>query len=97
MTDELTKALEALREKTGGRGLEDSVKLDVEEHGALRIDEQGPREDDGAPADCTIRGDLETFRAMFDGELSPTGAFMTGRIKIDGDMGVAMKVAGLLG
>lgn len=97
MTEELTKALAALKEKTGGRSMSDSVKLDVEEHGALRIDEQGPREDDGSAADCTIRGDLETFRAMFEGELSPTSAFMTGRIKIDGDMSVAMKVAGLLG
>lgn len=97
MTDEMTKALEALKQKTGGRGMESAVKLDVEGHGALRIDEQGPREDDGSEAECTIRGSLETFRELFEGELSPTSAFMTGRIKIEGDMGVAMKVAGLLG
>lgn len=97
MTDDLTKALEALKEKTGGRGFESAVKFDVEGEGALRIDEQGAREDDGSPADCTIRGSLDTFRELFEGDLSPTSAFMTGRIKIDGDMSVAMKVAGLLG
>lgn len=97
MSDELTKALDGLKEKTGGQGMESSVKFDIDGQGALRIDGRGPRMDDGSPADCTIRGDLATFRALFDGDLSPTSAFMTGRIRIDGDMGVAMKVAGLLG
>jgi putative sterol carrier protein len=97
MLDPLAKALEALREKTRGETLEGSVKLDFTDLGALRLDEKGARMDDGSDADCTIIADLETFRKMFDGELSPTGAFMTGKIKIDGDMGVAMKVASLLG
>jgi putative sterol carrier protein len=96
--DPLAEALARLQEKTGGRALDDgSVKFDFTDLGALRLDDQGPRMDDGQPADCTISADLETFKAMFDGELSPTGAFMSGRIKIDGDMGVAMKAAGLLG
>jgi putative sterol carrier protein len=97
MDEAMAKALAALQEKTAGQTLDGSVKLEVTDKGALRIDEHGAREDDGTDADCTIRGDFDTFRAMFDGELSPTGAFMTGRIKIEGDMGVAMKVAGLLG
>lgn len=97
MKDELAKALTALEAKLGGRTVDGSVRLDFADLGALRMDEGGARMDDGAPADCTISADLDTFRAMFDGELSPTGAFMSGRIRIDGDMGVAMKVAGLLG
>ena len=40
---------------------------------------------------------METFHEMFEGELDPTAAFMTGKIKIDGDMGVAMKLGQLLG
>ncbi|TVQ58567.1 MAG: sterol carrier family protein [Rhodobacteraceae bacterium] len=93
----LEKALEALREKTGGEALDGSVKLDFVDHGALRLDGDGARLDDGAEADCTISADLDTFRALFDGHLSPTSAFMTGKIRITGDMGVAMRVAGLLG
>ena len=65
--------------------------------GALRIDAQGARVDDGTEADCVIRADLETFRAIFEGELGPTAAFMTGRLRIEGDMGVAMKAASLIG
>ena len=97
MLDPLAKALEALRDKTRGQTLDGSVKLDFTDLGSLRLDEKGARMDDGSEADCTITGDLETFRSMFDGELSPTGAFMSGKIKIDGDMGVAMKVSSLLG
>ncbi len=97
MLDPLAKALEALRDKTQGETLEGSVKLDFTDLGALRLDDKGARMDDGSEADCTISADLETFKKMFDGDLSPTGAFMTGKIKIDGDMGVAMKVASLLG
>jgi putative sterol carrier protein len=97
MQDALSQALTALQEKVGGRRPEGSVKLDFTDLGALRLDGEGPRFDDGSAADCTIRADLDTFKAMFDGDLSPTSAFMTGRIKIEGDMGVAMKVASLLG
>lgn len=97
MSAELEQALAALKAKTGDQPMEDSVRLDITDHGALRIDEQGARHDDGSEADCTISGDLETFRAMFDGELNPTSAFMTGKIKVDGDMGVAMKAANVLG
>ena len=47
-------------------------------------------------ADCTITASQDTFQELFDGELDPTAAFMTGKIKIDGDMGVAMKLGQLL-
>lgn len=46
-------------------------------------------------ADCTIRIAEEDFRRLIKGELNPMGAVMSGKIKIDGDMGVAMKLQGL--
>jgi putative sterol carrier protein len=98
MEHALEKALEALREKTKGEPLDDaSVRLDFVDVGALRLDERGARVCDGSEADCTITADLETFRALFEGNMSPTSAFMTGKLRIAGDMGVAMRVAGLLG
>jgi putative sterol carrier protein len=45
----------------------------------------------------TISASLDTFREIFDGELSPTAAYMTGRMKIDGDMSAAMKLSQILG
>ena len=43
-------------------------------------------------ADVTIRASEETFRAIAEGNQNPTTAFMTGKLKIDGDMSAAMKL-----
>ncbi len=48
-------------------------------------------------ADCTINVSLDDFDALVKGQLDPMGAVMSGKIKIDGDMGVAMKLQGLFG
>ena len=36
---------------------------------------------------------MSGFEEIFNGELEPTAAFMTGKLKIDGDMGTAMRLA----
>ena len=41
--------------------------------------------------DCTLSGDMATFQEIFNGEISSTAAFMSGRLKVDGSMGTAMK------
>lgn len=92
MSEALTEAAEKLRGKLGGDTFDGSVKFDIEDEGVIVLDETGVSEGDGEAA-CTISGSLDTFREMFDGDLDPTSAFMTGKIKIDGDMGVAMKLA----
>jgi putative sterol carrier protein len=46
-------------------------------------------------ADCTIRISQEDFKRLIKGDLNPMGAVMSGKIKIDGDMGVAMKLQSL--
>lgn len=97
MSDALNKALEALKEKIGDQEVDGSVRLDVIGEGALLIDDQGPRLDDGSDVDVTISSDMDTFRGMFEGDVNPTTAFMTGKLRIGGDMGVAMRVASLLG
>jgi putative sterol carrier protein len=38
----------------------------------------------------------DTFRGILEGDVNPTMAFMSGRLKIDGDMGLAMKLGTLL-
>ncbi len=47
-------------------------------------------------ADCTIRVSLEDFQSIRSGELDATTAFMMGKLKIEGDMGVAMKLSSVL-
>ena len=45
--------------------------------------------------ECTIKISLDNFEKMLGGEMNPMMAFMTGKMKIDGDKGVAMKLASL--
>ena len=40
---------------------------------------------------------LKCFQTFFSGKLKPTTAFMTGKMKIQGDMGKAMKLEKLMG
>jgi len=48
-------------------------------------------------ADCTVKVARDDFEAILKGELNPMSAFMSGKIKVQGDMGVAMKLQSLLG
>jgi len=52
---------------------------------------------DDKDADCTVKISKDDFNALLTGDLNPMMAFMGGKIKIDGDMGVAMKLQSLLG
>lgn len=45
----------------------------------------------------TIQMSAPDFVSMIKGELSGMNAFMTGRLKIKGDMGLAMKLQSILG
>ncbi len=43
-------------------------------------------------AECTVDLSLDDFTSLLKGELNPMAAFMSGKMKIKGDMGVAMKL-----
>jgi putative sterol carrier protein len=93
MSDVVAEAVNALNAKMGGRGFDGSAKFVIEGEGALVI---GCRAGDDQ-ADVTLTADADTFKSILDGDLNPTAAFMTGRLSVDGDMGQAMKLAGVLG
>ena len=48
-------------------------------------------------ADCVISTSPATLAKLQAGDLNPMMAVMTGKVKIKGDMGVAMKLQSLLG
>mgnify|MGYP002621705120 CR=1 FL=1 len=58
-------------------------------------DSEGARAGDD-DADVTLTASAETFRGMMEGNVNPTMAFMSGQLKIDGDMSLAMKLAAVL-
>ena len=95
MSDVISQAVEALQAKMGGEGFDGSVKVVIEDEGALMIDGDGVRAGD-EDAECTMTADAETFQGMLTGDVNPTSAFMTGKLTVDGDMGTAMKLASVL-
>lgn len=95
MSDVITKAVEALNEKMDGDSFDGSIKVDIEGEGCIMIDQNGVRAGD-EEADCTLTADAETFQGMLTGDVNPTSAFMTGGLKVDGDMSAAMKLGAIL-
>lgn len=96
MSEIIAGAVQALNAKLGDTGIDGSVKFVIEDEGAVRIDAGGAAPDDGSDADCTLTASAETFQGLLEGELDPTGAFMSGKLTVDGDMGLAMRLGSLL-
>ena len=71
-------------------GLETSIKLDLKGEGFVHIAGTTVTNDD-APADLVVTVALKDLAALGKGELDPTRAMMTGRLKLS-DMGLAMKL-----
>ena len=96
MSDIVNEAVVVLNEKLSGSDFDGTAKFDIEGEGTVMMDENGARAAD-EEADVTLRADAETFQSILEGDTNPTSAFMTGKLKIDGDMGMAMKLAAVLG
>ena len=85
----------SMKSKVESAGFDRSVKFDTGTDGVIVIDGATISTVD-APADCTIKLSLEDLEALIAGDLNPTMAFMTGKIKVEGDMSVAMALQSLL-
>lgn len=87
--EEIAAAITTALGKSGG--LSKSVKFDFGDDGKVFVsgEEAVPSDDD---ADCTISVSKDDFVALSKGELDPMGAFMSGKIKVAGDMSVAMSL-----
>ena len=95
MSDIVNEAVAVLNEKMGAGGFDGLAKFDIQGEGGVMIDANGARAGDD-DADVTLSADPETFKSILDGETNPTSAFMTGKLSVDGDMGLAMKLAAVL-
>lgn len=76
------------------------IKFDFGDDGVIRIDGKASPtvvDNDDSDADCTIKVALDTFQEIASGSLNPQMAFMTGKLRVEGDMSLAMQLGSILG
>lgn len=97
---DLASVTDKIRAAVGDNsGLGKTLKLDLGDTGKIYIDgASSPNAvtNEDKPADATIKLAWDDFIALAEGRLDPMMAFMQGKLKIDGDMMLAQKLAPLL-
>ena len=95
----LPEATEEVKRMAGLHGGKLNAKTKFEfDEGVIFLDDTVSPTDvtnNDGEADCTIRMTLENFEKVMSGSLNPMMALMSGKMKIDGDKGVAMKLSGM--
>lgn len=94
MSKVIDTAIAALATKSGA-DFGAVAKFIFEGEGSIMFDASGAREGD-EPADVTLTSTAEVFQALLAGEVSAASAFMSGKLTVDGSMGLAMKLGQVL-
>jgi putative sterol carrier protein len=92
----LDACTQAIRSKVGAdSGLDATLKFDCGDDGNIFIDGKSTPNtvsNANSEADCTVGITLDNLSAMLAGELDPVTGFMGGKLKVSGDMSIAMKL-----
>lgn len=94
MSDVIDAAVAALKEKVSG-GFDAVAKFVITGEGAIMLDADGVHAGD-EEADVTLTADADVFQAILSGDMNATSAFMSGKLAVDGNMGLAMKLGSVL-
>lgn len=80
-------------------GLGSTLKFDCGDDGVIFLDATtvpNVVSNDNTDASCTVRLSLEDLNNMLAGDLDPMAAFSLGKLQLDGDMSVAMKLGNII-
>ena len=94
MSEVIEQAVNALKEKMSAATFDGTAKFSIEAEGSVIVDNNGVRAGD-EDTEVTLKASTETFQDIMSGDLDPTSAFMSGKLQIEGDMGVAMRLSNI--
>ncbi|MBR7779814.1 SCP2 sterol-binding domain-containing protein [Undibacterium rugosum] len=93
---DLQACTEAIRTKVGDdSGLNAMLKFDCGSDGVVFVDASATPNtvsNENKDAACTITIALADLGALLTGQLNPMNGFMMGKLKVSGDMGIAMRL-----
>src|SRR2546425_9788844 len=92
---EFFETLESRVDQSKTAGMSNSFLFVIDGAGTWKVDVNDGKvtvSEGGEDADAIITTSQETFEKIANGEQNPTSAYMTGKLKVKGDMGAAMKL-----
>ncbi len=92
---EFFESLESRVDESKTAGMTATYLFDVEGAGKWTVDVNEGKlnvTEGGNEADTTITVSEDNFEQLISGDLNPTTAYMTGKLKVKGDMSAAMKL-----
>jgi putative sterol carrier protein len=92
---EFFEGLEGRIDPAKTAGMTNSYVFEIDGAGTWKVDVQDGAvsvTEGGGEADATISASDETFGQIASGDMNATTAYMTGKLKVKGDMGAAMKL-----
>jgi putative sterol carrier protein len=92
---EFFEGLQSRADASKTAGMTNSYLFDIEGAGKWTVTVEDGKisvTEGGENADAVITTSEDTFEKIVSGEQNPTSAYMTGKLKVKGDMGAAMKL-----
>jgi putative sterol carrier protein len=92
---EFFESLESRVDESKTAGMTATYLFEIDGAGTWTVDVNDGKlsvTEGGNNADATISASEENFEKMVSGDLNPTTAYMTGKLKVKGDMSAAMKL-----
>ena len=96
----LEEITEGIRGRVGTRSpIPAIVKFDFGDDGVVRVDGKSTPtvvDNEDREADCTVKVIMDDFVQIAQGTINPQMAFMTGKLRVEGDVSLAMQLGAIL-